>query len=359
MKKVFREKDDRAKALLVTFIADSHLEYVRDKPTAKIMWESLSNTFSKKGFASQTYIRRSLALLRMDEGTALADHFRRFDELVRQLKDAGATLTELDQVSQLFISLPASYDVVTTAMENLADDQIKLGMVKARLLAEERKRFGRDGSAMNNSEDGPKFSGKCFGCGSFGHKRAACSKARNYARAQAAEIPVDREVALVSPEELNKSTRYKVEWILDSGASRHMANSDKLFSSIVELTNPVTIDSAKNAECMEALKEGIVKGRVVTESGRLSLKITKVLYVPNLRFNLLSVAALLKVGVHVEFLQDRAVLSKFGNIIGEAMMRGKLFYLTMDVETASALTAGPGEISNVEGWQRRYAQPRY
>ena len=89
------------------------------------------------------------------------------------------------------------------------------------------------------------------------------------------------------------------------------------------------------------------------------MKISKVLYVPNLRFNLLSVAALLKVGVHVEFLQDRAVLSKFGNIIGEAMMRGKLLYLTMDVETESALTAGPGEISNVEGWQRRYAQPRY
>lgn len=94
------------------------------------MWESLANTFSKKGFASQTYIRRTLALLRMEEGTALVDHFRKFDELIRQLKEAGATVTELDQVSQLFISLPSSFDVVTTAIENLGEDQIGLDVVK-------------------------------------------------------------------------------------------------------------------------------------------------------------------------------------------------------------------------------------
>lgn len=67
VKKVFKEKDEKAKALLVAFIADSHLEYVRDKATAKAMWQSLEATFAKKGFAAQTYIRRSLAMLRMEE----------------------------------------------------------------------------------------------------------------------------------------------------------------------------------------------------------------------------------------------------------------------------------------------------
>lgn len=124
VRRTFREKDEKAKALLVSFIADSHLEYVRDKATARAMWQSLAETFAKKGFAAQTYIRRSLAMLRMEEGCALKDHFRRFDELVRQLKDAGAKLTELDQVSQLFISLPCSYDVVTTAMENLEEKHL-------------------------------------------------------------------------------------------------------------------------------------------------------------------------------------------------------------------------------------------
>uniref|UniRef100_A0A182X1R8 Uncharacterized protein n=1 Tax=Anopheles quadriannulatus TaxID=34691 RepID=A0A182X1R8_ANOQN len=71
---VFREKDEKAKALLVTFIADSHLEYVRDK------------TFAKQGFACQNYVRRSLAVLKLSEGTLLMDHFRVFDQLIRQFK---------------------------------------------------------------------------------------------------------------------------------------------------------------------------------------------------------------------------------------------------------------------------------
>lgn len=195
VKKTFKEKDEKAKALLVAFIADSHLEYVRDKATAKAMWKALEATFAKKGFAAQTYIRRSLAMLRMEEGCALKDHFRNFDELVRQLKDAGAKLTDLDQVSQLFISLPASYDVVTTAIENLEEKQLTLATVKSRLLAEEQKRHGRDGSSfVLNRSDGMalaarsgkhkkddreniwKFSGKCYDCGAIGHKRSSCPR---------------------------------------------------------------------------------------------------------------------------------------------------------------------------------------
>lgn len=88
----------------------------------------------------------------MDElGTALADNFLRFGEIVRQLNDVGATMTELDQVSQMFISLLESYDV-TTAKENLPNDQIKLNKVKARLLAEERKRPGKECSVTNGSD---------------------------------------------------------------------------------------------------------------------------------------------------------------------------------------------------------------
>lgn len=104
----------------------------------------------------------------------LSDHFRRFDELIRKLKNAGATVTELDVVSQLFISLPSSYDAVTTAMENLSDDQLKLDVVKARLLAEEQKRNGRGHSSsvesLNTAFVGRsrQFAGRCYGCGDAG-----------------------------------------------------------------------------------------------------------------------------------------------------------------------------------------------
>lgn len=359
-KKAFNEKDEKAKAMLVSFIADSHLEDVRDKETAKAMWESLETTYAKKGFAAQTYIRRSLAMLRMEEGCALKDHFRNFDELVRQLKDAGAKLTDLDQVSQLFISLPPSYDVVTTAIENLDEKQLTLATVKSRLLAEEQKRNGRepscgipnqfDGTALaaknqkqkRSSREGNSFPGKCYGCGAFGHKRSVCPRfEESRERAQAVEVPVDREIALVgsSPSECS-STKRTVVWILDSGASRHMAKEAEIFREMEALAGPVEIESAKINGSMNGVKQGTIKGTVSTRSGHVRLAISKVLFVPSLKFNLLSLGALLNVGVKVDFKKDRAVLTKAGGIIGEAIKKGNLYYLTMEVDTALATGGG-------------------
>lgn len=317
----FREKDEKAKALLVAYIADSHLEYVRDKDTAKEMWNSLANTFAKKGFATQTYIRRSLATLKMVEGTPLMDHFRRFDELIRQLKGAGATVSELDAVSQLFISLPSSYDVVTTAMENLGDDQLKLDTVKARLLAEEQKRSGREsGSFVDGVSDGSgsafaakpvrskeknKFQGKCFVCGEVGHKKFSCPKMKNrHGKAQVATVPVDREIALVLSQEERKDHKAEsfIEWILDSGASRHMAYNEDYFQDLCEFGEPLVIESAKEGEKLTATKEGMVKGKVAVNGSGLTLSLGNVLFVKNLKFNLLSLSRL-KTGVKIDFKQ--------------------------------------------------------
>lgn len=110
---------------------------------------------------------------------------------------------------------------------------------------------------------------------------------------------------------------------------------------------------------MKGTTEGIVKGKVSTESGTLSLKISKVLFVPHLQFNLLSVAALLKIGVRVEFKPDRAVLSKFGETIGKAVMHENLFYLSMQVETSAALAAHAEATSEMGLWHRRYAHFGY
>lgn len=367
-KPAFQEKDEKAKALLVAYIADSHLEYIREKETAKAMWTSLANTFAKKGFAAQTYIRRSMAMLRMEEGTSLADHFRRFDELGRQLKDAGATLTDLDMVSQLFISLPPSYDVVTTAMENLDDQQIKLETVKARLLAEEQKRSGRESSSSaanrsdgmvlaaksgNRREKPAKFPGKCYHCGEIGHKKFACPKVKNRSdRAQIAKIPFDKEVALVSGAEMPHD-QHEIEWVLDSGASSHMVRDEGYFQEIHELEEPLHIDSAKDGEVLVATKEGTVKGKLCVEGNRYTLSFGHVLFVRKLKYNLLSLARLLKVGVHVEFKPDRAILTKDGETIGVAKLKGNLFYLRMNrLPNGSALAADSN--AELQLWHKRY-----
>lgn len=93
--------------------------------------------------AIQTLLHKQLGRLRMKEEASIRSHLLAFDDLVRQLKTAGVKLEDRDLVSQLFLSLPDSYDPLVMALENIKEEDLNLDLVKQRLPAEEEKRADR------------------------------------------------------------------------------------------------------------------------------------------------------------------------------------------------------------------------
>jgi len=177
----FEKMDKKAKCVLISLIDDQYLECVREKTTAKEMWSTLENTFAKKSLVSQTLVRKQLAMLRMKKDESLQEHLLVFEDLVRQLKTAGAKLTEGDIISQLFVSLPDTFDSVVTALENISESELTLSQVKQRLLAEERKKVTRedkvdDGLKLTafNMSKVKAFKGTCHRCKKKGHKKKDC-----------------------------------------------------------------------------------------------------------------------------------------------------------------------------------------
>nr|XP_029717941.1 uncharacterized protein LOC115260762 [Aedes albopictus] len=143
LKAKFGEADKKAKSLLIGFLADECLEVVREKKSTKAMWTSLQNTFAKKSLGTQNLVRKQLSRLKMKEGSSMREHLVAFEDLIRQLRVAGAKLSDADMVVSMFGTLPHSYDPLITALENLGDDEITLDHVKQRLLAEEMKQQER------------------------------------------------------------------------------------------------------------------------------------------------------------------------------------------------------------------------
>lgn len=145
------KRDRKCKSQIIQRIADSHLEYAKDKQTAFELWTVLCETFERKGIASQLLIRKSLLSMKFDsKNDTLANHFLKFDKLVRNLRSTGAKLEEVDTVCHLLLTMPSEYNNVVTAIETLASENLTVAFVKNRLQDEESKQ--NDMKKMNRAE---------------------------------------------------------------------------------------------------------------------------------------------------------------------------------------------------------------
>lgn len=177
----FEEADRKAKVLIVSLLANECLEVIREKSTAKDMWAALEATFATKSIGSQHLVRKQLNRLKLNEGDPMRPHLLAFDDLVRQMKTAGAKVDDADLVVLLFQTLPDSYDPLVTALENVPEQDLKLEVVKQRLLSEDLKRQERNGgvgeakgAAFSGDKTKKPFLGKCHKCGKRGHLKKDC-----------------------------------------------------------------------------------------------------------------------------------------------------------------------------------------
>uniref|UniRef100_A0A1Y1JXR9 DUF4219 domain-containing protein n=1 Tax=Photinus pyralis TaxID=7054 RepID=A0A1Y1JXR9_PHOPY len=113
-------KEDRACRLQITRrVADSHLEYLKERKTAFAMIQSLRTTFERTSIATEISVRKRMLLLRCEDSSNLTEHFLNFDKLVRELKACGGEMDMRNLIVTLFLTLSRKYDMVVTALETM------------------------------------------------------------------------------------------------------------------------------------------------------------------------------------------------------------------------------------------------
>ncbi|KAG1658218.1 hypothetical protein FOA52_009557 [Chlamydomonas sp. UWO 241] len=153
-------------------------------------------------------------------------------------------------------------------------------------------------------------------------------------------------------------TTKRLGYTVDSGASRHMTGKEGLFSSLNKSAPPQTVLFA-NGESLSSAGEGIIQLKSKMPGSVVELQ--RVLYVPGIAHNLISVSATTKLGAHVAFSAQSCQLISNGDVHLEGFKSNGIYIV--EAETNMAPTVETAQIAKSSSspslWHARFGHLGY
>ena len=371
---------DCALAIIVLSIRPSLLYLIGDPQDPAVVWRKLSEQFQKKTWANKLALRRKLYGLKLKSDKSVQEHVKEMTDIFEELSVIGDPIEEEDRVVHLLASLPPSYDMLVTALEACADVP-KLELVTERLLNEERKMKEKNSRGNVNGDSdstSDRFSGasndkafagkqygnsrysqsRCYHCGKAGHFRRNCDELKRKEGIDVSRRTRFKENAnilektksrnnigssdsdagigfVVVSHALSSESDCGRKWIIDSGATCHMCNDESMFEDLKCAEDAQEIQVGDGYK-VKACGKGNIRLKVeVSEGMNKNCMLYGVLYVPDLSYNLVSVAKAVKAGMLVLFEGNKCkVVNNKSIVIATATKIGNLFYLNIIDEEA-------------------------
>ena len=143
-------------------------------------------------------------------------------------------------------------------------------------------------------------------------------------------------------------------WIVDSGATCHICNSKELFEDLHPLSRPQKV-TLGDGHTLEAIGTGVVevKQKVPDEESKVG-RLNKVLYVPTLAYNLLSVAKVTEAGKVITFGETQGeVIDGQEEVVAVASKDRSLYYLNCEPLYNQKINSASHQ-SKENLWHRRF-----
>lgn len=347
-------KDEKSLATIILSCKSSQLIHIKNCVTSLEAWQRLKELYQPTGPSRKVSLFKQLIRIKFAHGQTMSGYLNSFCDIIDKLKEVEIKIPEEVLSIILLCSLPDSYESFTIAIET-RDEMPTMNNLKIKLLDEERRRGDANSVIVNNSNDEVLFiksksngsrknwknkkSGvKCFSCGKRGHISTNCTEQKN-------KTLLSSSVMYSSVD----SPLKKYEWCLDSGATSHMCCDKSLFCEI-SLDNNHSIQLAADKTISAS---GI--GTVLL-NGVCDFKLLKVLYVPELRGNFLSVSKATVFKHSVQFHGDFATITDpNGKTIAKAIKRNDLFIIDVKkIETVSFCASNNLKDNECFRWHQRF-----
>lgn len=341
-------KDASARATIGLALDDSQLSHVMGASSANDMWMKLKGHHERGSLTNKIHVLRKLCSVRLSEGGNMSNHLAEISGLVHRLHGMGEKLAEHWIVAILLSSLPTSYNPLITALEGHPEADLKTEYVKGKLLDEWRRRCENEEdneeralkTAMRqttiSSNDGRYAKFECYYCHEEGHFRRDCPR---LIKVREIEDVKRRQNSGRWREDNGSSSggnvcfvtatrnKYGSEgWLIDSGCTKHMTNDIGNLNNAMRRREDIGLaDGRKILVKASGTGELIGCGR---NGEKIGVELKNVLYVPDLKANVISVNRMVEEGYNVCFGPDGCQISKDRKVVLIGEKCGDLFYLS-------------------------------
>ncbi|KAI3427701.1 uncharacterized protein J3R85_009272 [Psidium guajava] len=285
--------------------------------TAKELWESLDRKYKTEDAGAKKFVVGRFLDYKMVDSKTVISQVQEIQVILHEIQSEGMNLSETFQVAAIIEKLPHGWKDFKNYLKHKRKE-MNLEELIVRLRIEEdnrsfdRTRFNPTAAKANVVEHkqahknkkaikpklGPKggvskikFQGKCFNCSKMGHKSVEC------------RFP--------------KKKKHETNMVNDVAHDFSDINLSAMVSEKVFMGNSAT-----------SAVEGQGKVLLKMTSGK-ELTLNNVLYVPEIRKNLVSGSLLNKHGFRMVFESDKVTLSKSGMYVGRGYVSDGLFKLNV------------------------------
>eukprot|EP00253_Pinus_taeda_P004242 PITA_04242 len=335
----YKRGEAKVKKIIVDSIHKPLVAYIFDLETYKEMYERLVGIFKVNNANQILFFKNKLKDIKMDRGKSIQSYFMRITEIKNDLLSIG----EITGDRELFLialgGFTRDWDVFNTTILN--NDRIlryeellpRCTQEEIRMMEGEKPSNGdnpttfsahsrrRNNAGPRNQGQGFKLgfkegrNGRCFNCNRVNNKgkRNALvarnggghppKKLRN-SRYDEVNVAKQNEFYLISALSTASPPETLDHWLIDSGASRHFTRYKEALSNLVENETNMEIILGDNATY---LVKGIGTVTLHLNQGQ-TFHLQEVLYVLDLKKNLVSISAMEDKGFRVSFVDGKVCL---------------------------------------------------
>ena len=355
----------RVKSILLQTVATSQLHVIAQQrlKTPYDMWKELTDTFERPSLSNKLQLQTQLLDLSMKPGTSVDDYFRDLQDLTERLASLGAPVESDFQVALALRGLSPEYNTLRVAF--VTKGAVTMTELREALRTEERRLYPHSesvratGTSVLNARDknisskyrvkGPP--GSCYGCGKMGHLHKDClvnpyvptvpawkqkKKKQNNVKYRAKKVEYcggsdydfddDTDNAMFTAVYSAYTSDLRNDWIIDSGATKHMTPCRSTFFDYFPFRVHETVSLGNGANC-EAVGIGRVAVNMMCEGTVKCYVLSDVLHVPKLVNNFFSVSAATVKGHKVTFEATKCFIHRDAKLIATGHRTNHLWYI--------------------------------